>query len=189
MFTPRTLVALQEATIRNTRGGADAFSRAALGAKLSPGKKSTVYVDSKGNYSYGIASKSTGGKKAPKGSMAVAEITPGTGGAASIRRQPKRGRMKGQLAGIARSSRLSPEEKARYEAAARKKEGRVALPAGAKAAIARSTFGVDSRRKLATGSRKQPAKARTVGALQRVGGVMKAAASRLFSRKRKRRAS
>lgn len=192
MYTPRTLVALDEATIRQVRSGRDAFASAALGARMSPGKKSSVYMGPKGEYSYGIESQSTGGKSAPKGFRRVGEITPGTGGSQStpvLKRADSKARMKQQMDRIAQSLRLSDEEKKRYMAAAQKQKGRVALPGGAQAAMKQTTYGVDPRRKTAPGLQKQP---RTMGAMQRAVDAARqaagAVASRIFGRRRRQTA-
>lgn len=189
MTTVRTLRSLHEATIRTTRGAEDAFASAALGARMSPGKKASVYVAPDGSYSYGIASRSTGGKTTPLDSKLVGEITPGTSGP-QIRRAPRRGVMKQQLARIARSSRLSDDERAHYEAAAKKKAGRAALPAGADTAMRRASYGVDSKRKLA---KPTPAKTlRTPGAVERAIGAARevaGTASNLPNRKPRKRKS
>ena len=190
MYTPRTLIALHEATVRTTRSGSEAFGSAALGARMSPGKKATVYVGPKGQYSYGIQSKSTGGKRAPKGFAVVGTISPGTGGATGatvLKRAESARRMKKQLDRIEQSAHLSDEEKARYRRAAAGQKGKKALPRGAQAAMHQATYGVDPRRKLA-----QPRRgSRTMSAMSRaIGGAAKAvgtAVSGLFGRRARKR--
>ena len=184
---PCTLLALQEATVRTTRSGDDAFASAALGARTSTGKKATVYVDPKGRYSYGIQSQKTGGKTTPMGAQVVGDVVAGMGGTAEIRRRPKKGRMKQQLARIERSSQLSPEERESYQKAAKAKGGRVALPAGAASAVSRGSFGIKTPRKIAAVelAKKRPAKVRTIAALQDAGGAVKSAAERDSKRKRR----
>ena len=70
-YTPRTLkYCLSEATIRS-RSREDAIRSAAEHARNLGGRnvKASVYHDPKtDSYSYGIKSRSTGGKRAPKGS-------------------------------------------------------------------------------------------------------------------------
>jgi hypothetical protein len=188
MYAPRTLVALQEATIRNVRSGREAFGSAALGARMSPGKKASVYVGPKGQYSYGIQSKSTGGKTTPKGFRRVGEISPGTGGARGstvLKRADSKSRMKKQMDRIQKSSRLSPDEKARYMAAAQKQKGRTALPSGARAAMRQATYGVDPKRKVAGIAQRKKAirtpQSVVAGAARKLGRTL----SGLLGRKRK----
>ena len=177
MFVPQTCVALYEATVRTTRGAEDAFARASEAAVRSPQKKSSVYFDPKAKtYSYGIQSKSTGGKVPPKGSHVVANISPGTGDEARIIRAPSLSREVQQLSRLAKSSRLSPEERERFTTAALEKKGRRALPSGAITGATLGSYGVPRNRKIA--SQHHPAKVRTVDALDQLGGVISTAASR-----------
>jgi hypothetical protein len=126
------LIALQEATVR-TRDAEAAFAGAAEGVRKSPREKASVYVGPGGEYSYGIKSKSTGGKDKPSSKhRRVGELQTSKGSEeVKLVRANKPSREKAQLKRLDRSTRLSPEERAEYQRAALKKKGQEALPSGA----------------------------------------------------------
>ncbi len=201
MYVSKTLAALEEATIP-TRTAADAFRSAAEGTRKSPGKKSSVYVDKSGKYSYGIGSQSTGGKAAPRGARRVGEILTSKGsGEVEIKRGEKPTRVEAQLKRLERSTQLSRDEKARYRAAILAKKGQEALPGGALGAMRSGAYGVDPRRKIPAdelkaqkdriAARKQQTKTPSSiidTAVEKVRGItrgVKGMAGRLFGRRRK----
>ena len=190
MFTPRTLFALQEATVR-TRDAEGAFEGAAKGARMSPGEKASVYVGPGGKYSYGIRSKSTGGKDKPSPKhRRVGEIqTSKDSGEAKMVRANKPSREKKQLKRLFKSNRLSPEDQAEYMRAVLEKRGQEALPSGAIAGMRHGAVGVDPRRKIAGDElKKQPrtpgAMARAVAGARQVGSTVATAASRIIRPRR-----